>query len=296
MRNLQVYDGETFAFYKKVSDKKKNPKDDSHYKDRLQLLENTVLNRYKCYDEHYSAKELQNITEVMYSDQEKNDLLKLYKYSFKAITDLKIKLTTTNSNRINNVCQNCSIGEIGSFDHYLPKEKFPEFSVNPKNLIPSCAICNGHKSQNWQENSKRLFLSPYQDILPNQQFLFILVEATPNDLNIEFIIDNRNNIDQDLYEIIESHYTKLYLCERFKTSCENAITEIKTEILSYSRRMPLNEVKDTIIENANDNRTTYGYNHFKYLLQIELINNRDFLYKYIGVDEEEVKSKNENHS
>jgi 5-methylcytosine-specific restriction endonuclease McrA len=283
MRNLEIYNKESFTFYTDFISKKRNPKDDLNYKTRLDLMNDQVSERYKFYDEKYDANLLQEIDPKTYTGEENRDLLSLYRFGAKKLVDLKVTLTTTKTNRISNDCQNCTIGEVGSFDHYLPKDIFPEYAINPKNLIPSCSKCNSFKGINWKQNGKRLFLNPYLDILPEKQYLFVEINVDKNDLDIKFQIDNRNGLPIDLFEILESHYTRLYLCSRFSENCERAINEVKTEILKYSQKLSFDEIKETIIECADDNRKMFGYNHYIYLLQIALVNNSSFIEEYVGL-------------
>ena len=39
-------------------------------------------------------------------------------------------------------CPVCGSPSIGTLDHYLPKDAYPEFAVLPSNLIPACGLCN----------------------------------------------------------------------------------------------------------------------------------------------------------
>ncbi|HTD97776.1 MAG TPA: hypothetical protein VK668_00750 [Mucilaginibacter sp.] len=284
MRNLDAYSDDAFKFYNDFIKRKRIPKEDLNYKNRLTLLENHISKRYELYDIKYLANELPDINPEIYTSEQNKDLLSLYRFGAKMLVDLRIKLTTTKNNRVSNDCQNCTIGEIGSFDHYLPKDLFPEYAINPKNLIPSCSICNSYKGIKWQENGKRLFISPYLDALPEKQYLFAIINVENNDIGIEFQIDNRNNIPTDLFEILRNHYTKLYLCSRFAENCERVINEIKTEIHKYSKFLPIEQIKEIIIECANDNRKVYGFNHYIYILQIALVCNVDFLEKYVGIE------------
>jgi len=284
MRNLEVYNNDTVQFYKDFVSRKRNPKDDLTYKDRLSNLKDSVSERYLLYDEKYSLNSLQEITPASYDAQMSSDLLSLYKFSAKMMVDLKVKLTTTKNNIVSNNCQNCTIGEINSFDHYLPKELFPEFAINPKNLIPSCTKCNSFKGVNWKDVNKRLFLNPYLDKLPDQEFLFVNIKVDGNNLGIDFKIDNRNKLPVELFDIIESHYTRLYLCSRFSENCEKIITETKTEILKYSAKLPFEDIKQTIIECAEENRRHFGFNHYNYILQIALVNDDTFIEEYVGLN------------
>lgn len=66
-------------------------------------------------------------------------------------------------------CPFCGISESSTLDHYLPKEQYPEFSVFPKNLVPSCAVCNMRKRDRIldEETNVRMFLHPCYDSIPD---------------------------------------------------------------------------------------------------------------------------------
>jgi 5-methylcytosine-specific restriction endonuclease McrA len=55
-------------------------------------------------------------------------------------------------------------GTPNTLDHYLPKDKYPEYSILPHNLFPMCDICQGEKLvKTLSAQGKRLFLHPYFD-------------------------------------------------------------------------------------------------------------------------------------
>lgn len=39
-------------------------------------------------------------------------------------------------------CPMCGSGSVGTVDHFLPRETYPEFSILIANLVPTCGICN----------------------------------------------------------------------------------------------------------------------------------------------------------
>ncbi|WP_269222496.1 HNH endonuclease [Flavobacterium sp. IMCC34518] len=206
--------------------------------------------------------------------QQTTDLLNLYSYSNSIISKLKIKLTTSEFNRVENTCQNCTIGEVSSFDHFLPKDEFPEFSVHPKNLIPSCSKCNGKKSVNWRNGLNSLFLNLYLDNLPDTQYLFVNVD---HNLDFTFIIDNRNHIDLDLFSVIESHYIKLDLVNRFLENSNKVVSELSNTINSFKNKLPRAEIIDSVIETESSNRVLYGSNYWQSILKLTLVNNAVFM-------------------
>ncbi|MBU2883664.1 HNH endonuclease [Psychrosphaera sp. B3R10] len=62
-------------------------------------------------------------------------------------------------------CPFCGdIGQTKNLDHFLPKAHFPEFSVMPLNLVPSCRDCNmGEKGQAYATVEDEQAIHPYVD-------------------------------------------------------------------------------------------------------------------------------------
>ena len=145
MRKLKAYEQNCFDFHKKVLASKNNTKKDPKYKGRVENLDGDVTQQFNLYDSLFAINNLPLITNRPFDVQSTEDLKKLYSYDLNAIQKLKIKLTTTEAGRIVNTCQNCTINQVNSFDHFVPQSEFPEFSVNPKNLFPSCTECNSKK-------------------------------------------------------------------------------------------------------------------------------------------------------
>ena len=283
MKNIIAYTNCSHTFFKKIVDSKYNKKDDNKYKKRLRLLAPEVKPSFESYDENFDKNTLVLTTPSKYKDKtkeaktKKNDLLSLYDYQSKNLQNLKIKLTTDSQNRVHNTCQNCTISEINSFDHYIPKGDFPEFSVHPKNLIPSCTKCNSKKSATWKISGKVVFLNLYLDTLPNVEYLFIDFTINGDDINLEYKIDNRNKIDNNLFELIKTHYQKLNLLQRFKENSDLIISEIDNRFKAFSSSLGINDIAKIIIANEEDNKKMYGSNYWKSILTISLVSNLSYL-------------------
>ena len=52
---------------------------------------------------------------------------------------------------------------IGSLDHFLPKSRFPVFSVFPVNLVPACDVCNKGMGSRFPTDPSHQPLHPYFD-------------------------------------------------------------------------------------------------------------------------------------
>lgn len=67
-------------------------------------------------------------------------------------------------------------GTPNTLDHYLPKEKYPEFAVAPVNLFPMCDICQGAKGAKVLSlNQERLFVHPYFDEFLDTQLVELVI-------------------------------------------------------------------------------------------------------------------------
>lgn len=80
----------------------------------------------------------------------------------------------------NGICPFCGLSTLRgyemngheAYDHYLPKETYPTYSINFKNLVPTCHDCNSiHKFRNSPlvsncNNSKQKAIYPYSENTP----------------------------------------------------------------------------------------------------------------------------------
>lgn len=278
MRNLKPYDGDCFNFYKSVLEKKRNPRDDPDYKRRMGSIEGDINDLYELYNEAFDDNSLEGIEPAQLNDDVISDLARLYRYRDERMKWLK-KVLTTENNRVFNTCQNCTIGEVGSFDHILPKSEFVEFNVHPKNLFPSCTTCNSKKSTIIENEGYRLFLNLYLDPLPNSQYLFVEIDVA-NDFLPEFYLQKPDDLDQTFFNIISSHYDRLDLLQRFQDNCSEKLTNLVNTI---SSNLELNSIEDIVNVTTNKiekDRQFYGFNYWVSILEISLLREEGFLNQF----------------
>jgi len=266
--------------HKPLSLRKQNTKEDPKFKEELQSLDN-IENLFIAYNNRFNSNTLQNLTAFGYLGINKKRLLKLYSFKAKMFQELKITVTTKEGNIVDNICQNCTISEINSFDHVVPKDEFPEFVVNPKNLFPSCTNCNGRKSTTWRENGKSVFLNLYIDTLPTEQYLFVDIQIQNDELQLTYDVKNINNIDTELYSLIKTHYTKLNLCKRFEENSDIIVSELENEINEYKEVVSLMDIKSIIGNKCNKDKELLGFNYWKAILKLALINDDEYMRRFI---------------
>lgn len=58
-------------------------------------------------------------------------------------------------------CFYCAVSPSQNIDHYLPKDQFPELSIEIYNLVPSCSKCNSTKSTYFSLDKDKQLIHPY---------------------------------------------------------------------------------------------------------------------------------------
>ena len=279
MRNLRPHQGRSFDFHNVILESKRNTDQDPTYKERVRELAEVIEQKFEEYDQNFDRNSLENLVCHGYQNIEKSDLLKLYRYKSKLIQALKLEVTTSEFNRRLNTCQNCTISEINSMDHYVNREEFPEYTVHPKNMFPSCTTCNSYKNNIWRIDGRIQFLNLYLDELPQEQYLFVNigVDIEGDVISTEFYLDNPNDIEEAKYNLIRSHYERLRLCERFERNNDIVISPLENVIRTFSQILDIEDVKASIVETSLRNKVHYGHNYWKSILEIALVNNENFL-------------------
>ena len=280
MKNVKYYQDNTFEFHKDIISSKNISKKDVNFKKMLNSYNTNIKKLFEKYDSEFSSNCLARLNDFGYSGIKKKRLLKLYSFKAKKFQVLKIKLTTKEGNIVDNTCQNCTLSEVNSFDHVLPKDDFPEFVVNPKNLFPSCTNCNSRKGTTWRENGRSIFLNLYTDILPSVEYLFVDIQIENSKLKLTYSIENRNQIDNELYTLIDTHYRKLGLCQRFKDNSDVIVSELENEINEYKDILPIESIKEVIEKKCNKDRELLGFNYWKSILRLALIHHDEYMSRF----------------
>lgn len=177
------------------------------------------------------------------------------------------------------LCAYCQYYLRTTIDHYIPQEHYSEFSILPKNMLPCCIRCNGIKNQFWRENNRRLFLHLYNDIFPDARFLFGTLVWNDSNPSIIFRIANENGlIDPNLFQIIETHYNRLGLCELYTGGIAKLISDIKTDIKA-TKRIFVGDINPVVYQifllaKSVDLKQKYGLNYWR-AIAIDILANSD---------------------
>lgn len=132
-------------------------------------------------------------------------------------------------------CPYCGATTPGSHDHYLPAEKFPEFSAHALNLVPSCTRCNSIKDDDWLDAAgARQYLHFYRDAIPVAPFLTVNVSSNTaaQAVGATFSIQ-RAGMPASSWALIESHFRKLHLIELYDSYSNDLINLALRSVRSH---------------------------------------------------------------
>ena len=152
-------------------------------------------------------------------------------------------------------------------------------------MFPCCSECNSKKSNLWLDsNHHHLFLNLYLDELPNKRYLMANFDFQNDIPMVTFSLGNTEKIDNSTYEIIESHFSRLDLLRRMRERSNEEITNIINTIRGYyNLNSDIDTIKSVITKIEEDNKEAYGYNYWKSVLKLSIIEKDEFWNKFIVV-------------
>ena len=127
-------------------------------------------------------------------------------------------------------CPSCGMGQVGALDHYLPKSRYPKYSVLPANLIPSCRDCNTGKGASIAETAQEQVLHPFLDAdhFYQEQWLFAQV-VWSNPLSIKYYVDAPAHWSETDRNRVKKHFDDYKLALRFSTEAGERLVELLSQ-------------------------------------------------------------------
>lgn len=247
-----------------------NASTNSNKKNSKQVL---IFKRYLEYKK--ARKSLEILSPIQFSKIEKACLLACYSSKTSGMRALQEKIRTTLDIHSIAHCPYCGLDSIQTFDHYLPKSEFPEFSVLSDNLIPCCYYCNNKKGENWSIAGKRLFIHYYFDSLPDKIFLYAKVTFRNGAPSISFIIKPPNC--NPIYDIVCSHYRELDLIDKIEEKCNSYLVNVYNQNkASLQAGVSIEQIKTVLKSDIKIKEKSYGKNHWEVVINRALLKCPDY--------------------
>ncbi|SHF67959.1 hypothetical protein SAMN05444483_10220 [Salegentibacter echinorum] len=253
---------------------------------KLSSIRNEIRERYNEYHKYFDNNNLEKLSDSPFVGGKKDALKHCYESPVKALNNLKIRIKKNQPDLIKGICQFCGMDSDNTFDHYLPKEDFPEFNINHRNLIPCCYTCNQLKNEYWLDNkNKRGIINLYTDTIPLSQFLFIdikIINGLP--IGVYSIKNGEGKVDKALYKVIKDHFHRLKLIERYNERFSNTFFKIINSIKYIIRAgLPSSQIEFFLKEEVNNDIHDFGVNHHITTTKKHIYENKELFKKIIQI-------------
>lgn len=235
MIRLSYTDDDECKRFQSIWQKKHNPA-----RSKLEQLHDTVCNQYKFYINRF--QDLRSKAKSNFSAEDTNYLNNCYNNSTIALDRLKAKLRKSQLVHLQRLCPFCQIiPDTATFDHFVPRDHSPEYSVLGKNLVPCCSTCNSKKGTYWKEDGQISMIHFYNDDPNKVRYLNAEVNYINSFPHLNFKLNLNQLPDLTLRFKIEKHYKRLDLIKRFNLNSSQIISEIQIDYDAYREEQREND-------------------------------------------------------
>jgi len=245
---------------------------------RRQILRNlrrTVSERYSGYVARTDT--LHMVQPQIYGKGKKAALRHCYDVETTPLSKLKSDIKKAQAAELAGLCQYCGVDSTPTFDHFLPKEIFPEFSVLAINLIPCCYECNQVKRAKWTNGSHCLVFNLYFDQLPTERVLYCRLNYSTTSIpQVEFYLNEPAGLAAADFQRAKSHYTTLGLLSKFNRCANTFISETRNELRQLAPNS--RSVMISLLRGKVSNLVmTFGENYWKVAIAEAMHTSSEFL-------------------
>ncbi|MFI9007010.1 HNH endonuclease [Actinosynnema sp. NPDC053489] len=193
-------------------------------------------------------------------------------YASGPLADLRDDILTT---AFNGRCPMCGERQASTLDHYLPRDKYPEFSILALNLIPACMDCNHRKSNFTSAGNGGRFVHAYLDeIDATLQVLEVYIDAVDDVLVIDF--DVNSELPQELYANLAVQFEQLRLAEFYSWAATEELIQRHESFREAFYDKGHEEVSRVAHAHGQKLRDTYGSHYWKVALYRAVEHNSEF--------------------
>ncbi|WP_447877350.1 HNH endonuclease [Serratia fonticola] len=197
---------------------------------QLELIAEEISEHYRLYDGLIVScnDEIPDSTFLQHSEL-------LIDYYEKAPSKLnKLLLERRNEHELT-FCPYCGNPMVpDTLDHFIPKGKWPEFSIFPNNLVPQCRGCAPVKGEHYYciENNSAIFIHPiYFNFLENFRFsLNVSLNTENNTISISIRLKKVIDTQESDQRRVILHAEKLKIKSRIVNYCNKDFRQWKRRL------------------------------------------------------------------
>jgi len=167
-------------------------------------------------------------------------------------------------------CPLCSVRNVDTLDHYLPKSKYPIYAVTPINLVPACSPCNKDKKVDFPKNSVEQTLHPYYDNVEAESWVKAKVLQT-DPIGFEYYVSPPHAWPDILKKRVANHFDSFELRELFASHASEELRGFRGVFVNLYNSHP-NLLKDHLNECYTSTALSLGKNSWKAVMYEALRN------------------------
>ncbi len=233
-------------------------------------LENQIIARYSAFEDSITKNTLFNFPEETSLLTHTDDLLSCYKNRTSRVKAIFELIKNSQPRRFLSVCPYCGLTIPKTHDHYLPESRFPELAVHALNLIPCCGTCNETKNKYWKNDTHRIFLHFYSDVIPDIQYIYVTLHTVDTSaVGATFTIDRPDDIEDYIWEVLAAHYENLKLIYQYNETANDEISNIHNVCVAHLR-CGGSSLRIFLQELLIPDEQLYGSNHWRVVLMKSL--------------------------
>ncbi|MYM29299.1 HNH endonuclease [Duganella sp. CY15W] len=239
------------------------------FKDKIELDKPVLIQAGKDYITAGKAGTLTDIhptdpadaDPVVIGSLRKSELVNLYEYYFR--NKEKVEARKIYSKLLSCAGEECpfcgGIGKPRNLDHFLPKSRFPQFSVLPQNLVPSCRDCNMEgKAEEFAKTASDLIIHPYvdDDKFFKQQWIQAKCILDNNNLpsSVFYFVSPPNGWNQVDKDRVKKHFDSFGLANNYALQASVHLqTHVDTITALRKANIPNELIRTAIIDPGMNN-------------------------------------------
>lgn len=249
-------------------------------KTRLDGMHSIINNAYATYIPDIAT--LCSLTPISLTNEQADDLRHCYIVETQPLRDLKCEIENNILNKdpiAYAICQYCGLTHSpDTWDHYLPKEKYPEFSIHAYNLVPTCDRCNNLKGAKLKDKSGcRMAINLYFDVLPITSYLNTLIKIAPRP-SAQFSLSINPADFGGLEQEIRNHYKNLKLLKRYGKAAAGELEDMRSQLRDTVKCINgIGLAKKILEKKCNQMTLSHSINFWKVSLYKAMACSLDFL-------------------
>jgi len=184
------------------------------------------------YDARAAAKDLHNVPRAaMVGAASRDDMESLYKSQMSAPRgSARAYYDQIRNSAPNSKCPLCGVGVVRTLDHHLPKSKYPNLSVCPNNLVPSCDFCQAGKLAKHPAAPGEQTIHPYYDDYTADQWIFAMLNI-PGSPALEFHVAPPAAWDPVDKQRVQRHFDVVKLGLVYTSNANDELSTLRGQLV-----------------------------------------------------------------